>query len=286
MQIILGTAAIGSNYGIKNKGLSFSDFYAREILNSAREMNITALDTSPQYGLAQEYVGNYHKDNYQFQVFSKLPIGLEDKPDLALECVAKSLKEMRISKLSGLYFHSAKNLLSVRHDDAINTMKNLAISGLVESIGVSIYDSDELDQIISRFSKIDIVQVPENIMDQRLMMSTTIRKARVAGKRFFVRSVFLQGMLLMKPTECFSQGQDVNRGLRELEEFSTSLGVEPIDVCLSYLKHLGWADGAVIGISRPEQLKRIINFKEIDLSNLRLPTPFTHEISDPRNWCD
>ena len=284
MQIILGTAALGSDYGINNKGLPFSDLYARKILDSAREMNITALDTSPQYGRAQEYIGNYHKENYQYEVFSKLPMGLEDKPDLALECVAKSLEDMRISKLSGLYFHSAKNLLNVSHDAAMNTINDIAISGLVESIGVSIYDSDELDQIISRFPKIDVIQVPENIMDQRLMMSTTIRKARFAGKRFFVRSVFLQGMLLMKPTECFSQGQDVNRGLRELEEFSASLEVEPIDVCLSYLKHLGWADGAVIGISRPEQLKRIINFKEIDLSNLRLPTPFTHEISDPRNW--
>jgi len=284
MQIILGTAALGSNYGIKNKGLPFSDVYAVQILNSAREMNITALDTAPQYGHAQKYIGNYHKENYQFEVFSKLPKGLEDKPDLALECVAKSVEDMQISKLTGLYFHSAQNLLSVRHNEAIATMKNLATSGLVESIGVSIYNSDELDQIISRFPEIDIIQAPENIMDQRLMKSTTIERARVAGKKFFVRSVFLQGMLLMKSSEYFSQGPDVNRGLRELEEFSASLEVEPIDVCLSYLKHLGWVDGAVIGISRSEQLNRIMNFKEIDLSNLRLPTPFIHEISDPRNW--
>lgn len=284
MRIILGTAALGSNYGIKNKGLEFSNVYAGQILNSAREMNITALDTAPQYGRAQEYIGNFHKENYKFEVFSKLPKGLEDKPDLALECVAKSLEDLQVSKLSGLYFHSAQNLLSIRHNEATDTIKNLEMSGLVESLGVSIYDSDELDQIVSRFPEIDIVQVPENIMDQRLMKSTTIGRARATGKKIFVRSVFLQGLLLMKPSEYFSQGPDANRGLRELEEFSASLEVEPIDVCLSYLKHLGWVDGAVIGISRSEQLNRIMNYKEVDLSNLRLPTPFTREISDPRNW--
>jgi aryl-alcohol dehydrogenase-like predicted oxidoreductase len=284
MQLILGTAAIGAVYGVNNKETPYSEDSAKEILKSAESFGIKTLDTAPQYGFAQSYIGSFHESESKFEVHSKLPMGLESEPKIAIESIKKSLSEMRIPKLSGLYFHSTEKLFSIERKKVNNLIRIIRESGLVDLVGVSIYDSVELDKILNLFPEITLFQVPENIMDQRLLRSSLIEEAKKLEKYFFVRSIFLQGLLLMKSSVRFTQGAEINSGIRELEEFALRLGVQPIDACLSYVQLLKWADGVVVGVSRADQLAKILNYKHTDLSITSLPTPFTSEVSDPRKW--
>jgi aryl-alcohol dehydrogenase-like predicted oxidoreductase len=284
MKLILGTAAIGAVYGVNNKETPYSEDSAKEILKSAESFGIKTLDTAPQYGFAQSYIGSFHESESKFEVHSKLPMGLESEPKIAIESIKKSLSEMRIPKLSGLYFHSTEKLFSIERKKVNNLIKIIRESGLVDLVGVSIYDSVELDKILNLFPEITLFQVPENIMDQRLLRSSLIAEAKKLQRYFFVRSVFLQGLLLMKSSVRFTQGAEINSGIRELEEFALRLGIQPIDACLSYVQLLKWADGVVVGVSRADQLAKILNYKHTDLSITSLPTPFTSEVSDPRKW--
>jgi aryl-alcohol dehydrogenase-like predicted oxidoreductase len=68
--------------------------------------------------------------------------------------------------------------------------------GRVERIGVSVYDSDEIEAVIARFP-VELIQLPLSVFDQRLVENGTLR--RLAARRIAVhaRSVLLQGLLLM-----------------------------------------------------------------------------------------
>jgi len=284
MDLILGTAAIGSNYGIANEKLTQSKSSALEILATSMSSNVIRLDTAPQYGRAEEFIGSYHQSNSKFKVYSKIPLGSEVSPKRALESIRTSLQTMRIQKLAGVYFHSTSYLLEMNPKDVLQTIKAIEESQMVDAIGVSVYGLNELERILEDFHAINLIQVPENIMDRRLINSQLILDSKKYGKSYFIRSIFLQGLLLMRQQDISKQEFEVRAGLEKLLQFSRNLGVDPIDICLSYADLISWADSLIVGISRGHQLKRILNYKKVDLSKAQLPTPFTIDVSDPRNW--
>ena len=70
---------------------------------------------------------------------------------------------------------------------------------LINKIGVSVYDVDELEEIIDTH-QIDIVQLPSNIFDQRFMKSGILARLKSLEVEIHARSTFLQGLLL-RPLE-------------------------------------------------------------------------------------
>ena len=71
----------------------------------------------------------------------------------------------------------------------------LKSEGLVKRIGVSVYDAAEIDGVLEIFRP-DVVQLPLNIFDQRLIQSGHIKALQSAGIEIHARSAFLQGILL------------------------------------------------------------------------------------------
>ena len=64
--------------------------------------------------------------------------------------------------------------------------------------GISIYSEHEIDKIIKYFSP-DIIQVPVNILNQQFLKSKKLKNLKKKNKTLiFVRSIFLQGVLLME----------------------------------------------------------------------------------------
>ena len=59
-------------------------------------------------------------------------------------------------------------------------------NGKVSKIGISIYDPLELNKIYSQF-KFDIVQVPFNIFDRRLLYSGWLERLKNEGVEIHVR---------------------------------------------------------------------------------------------------
>ena len=68
---------------------------------------------------------------------------------------------------------------------------------IISKIGISIYSPEILEEI-SELCCFDIVQAPFNIFDQQLLLSGWSDKLKEIGVEIHTRSVFLQGLLLMK----------------------------------------------------------------------------------------
>ena len=62
-------------------------------------------------------------------------------------------------------------------------MKALQDLGIIEKIGVSSYEKDEVRQIIERYD-IDLIQIPINIMNQDMIESDFLKTLKAKILRF------------------------------------------------------------------------------------------------------
>ena len=75
-------------------------------------------------------------------------------------------------------------------------MARLKQQGLVKKIGVSVYNNQQIDYVLDNFS-IDLIQLPINILDQRLINDESLVKLKKHNVEIHARSALLQGLLLM-----------------------------------------------------------------------------------------
>ena len=101
--------------------------------------------------------------------------------------------------------HSLEDLKNPNFDLLLNWLLTKKRDGIIENIGVSIYQSHDLKNI--PLENIDIVQLPISIFDQRLIENGLIQNLIDKGIIIHARSIFLQGLLLNREinTENFSK---------------------------------------------------------------------------------
>ena len=130
-----------------------------------------------------------------------------------------------------------------------------------------------------------VFQVPENICDRRLASSMAIQRMAQDGNSFMVRSIFLQGLLLMEPSLIPQHLKQSSTTIHELIIFAKNNSLTVMELCLAYANSLSWANGVVVGVGSLNQLM------EIQKSSSLLPERWETSIStlpveilDPRKW--
>ena len=199
MKLALGTAQFGLDYGVSNASGQVEVSEVKDILREADGHNIDTLDTAMVYGISESVLGRVGVN--QFNIVTKLPPIPKDVRNIDLWVnthINSSLRKMRIERVSGLLLHRSADLFETPKRKLIDSLCKLKDDGVINKIGVSIYNPDELDDIEKHGIKIDIVQAPFNILDRRLESSGWLGKLHLAGIEVHTRSVFLQGLLLQK----------------------------------------------------------------------------------------
>jgi glycosyltransferase involved in cell wall biosynthesis len=82
-----------------------------------------------------------------------------------------------IENLYCLLLHRPKDLMGASGEKLINSLYKIKSSGLVKKIGISIYSFDDIDWILKKF-KFDIIQLPFNLLDQRLIKNKWLKKLK------------------------------------------------------------------------------------------------------------
>lgn len=284
MNLILGTAALGQRYGVANRNLNTSKGDAYSLLSEAYDLGIRTLDTAPGYGNSEAIIGNFHAKNHKYMIHTKIPGSIEQNPEAILSSIQNSVNTMRIEQIETLYFHSPKMMISENADLIDEILEVIRNCGLVRNIGVSIYTETELETISKLWPQVTHFQVPENILDQRLIYSNLMTTLSESGKIFLVRSIFLQGLLLMEPQNVPSSLVEATKYLEAVREFAHSKEVTIVDVALNYFSNLKWASGLVIGATSKNQLLEILNHKSFQMYGDDLPLAMPYPLIDPRSW--
>ena len=182
-KIIIGSANVNTKYGFKKNNIKTKEF--KKLLKNAKLKKINFIDTSPKYSNSEKVIGSIKE---KFNIITKIPkIPLNTKKnkieDWIINKFITSLRNLNSKFIYGVLIQNAEILLSNKGDNIYNALVNFKNKKKIKKIGVSIYDFKKLEKIINKF-KIDFVQVPFNIFDQRLVEKSLIPKLKKEVLRY------------------------------------------------------------------------------------------------------
>jgi aryl-alcohol dehydrogenase-like predicted oxidoreductase len=257
-RLAIGTVQFGLPYGVSNTNGQVPLEEARSIVARAKAAGIDTLDTAVNYGESEARLGEIGVTGWR--VISKLPGLPADRSDIARwadDLVAGSLQRLGVDHLHGLLLHRPAELLGSHGAELYASLMRLRDSGLVRRIGASIYDPKELDLLVPRFA-LDIVQGPFNIVDRRIIESGWLSRLADLGTEFHARSVFLQGLLLMKSGDRPKRFDEWESLWSSLDLWRRETGVTPIESCLRFVLASPAVARAVVGVQSRAELEQIL----------------------------
>lgn len=282
-KICLGTAQFGSSYGLTNKNESLSVKEIREILNLANQNGIGFLDTAPTYGNAEIKLGKSELSSWN--IITKVSaVNTISRGDNIIKSVEGSLSRLKVDKLYAVLVHNPKLIFESEFSYLLNQLNELKRRGLVRKIGVSVYNSYEVDFLLDNH-QIDVVQIPFNIIDGRMLINGTLDKLKSKNIEVHARSIYLQGLLLMDKKDQMSQFGKWNSHWNLLHSFCSENKLSRLEVCLRYVLNNPKIDRVIVGVDNYIQLKQII----LAATGSEVIVPyelfsFDDKLCNPSNW--
>lgn len=260
MKLGLGTAQFGLDYGVSNRRGKCSCDEVRSILAAAR--GIRVIDTAAGYGSSEAAIGQCLPRKHEFNIITKTaqfggrPIGEAEVAGLDLT-FRRSLERLRQTSVYGLLVHSCDDLFAPGGERLMAAVRALKERGLVEKIGVSVYDAAQIESVMARFS-IDLIQLPVNVLDQRLVNGGQLHSLAEAGVEVHARSVFLQGLLLMDPDMAPAHFEPVRPLLRHYHAAVAAAGMTPVEAALAFVKGVVEVSCVVVGVTIRDEFDEVV----------------------------
>ena len=193
-----------------------------------------------------------------WRVVTKLPAVPKDVDDVGrwvLDAMCGSLSRLNVERVYGLLLHRAQDLAERGH--ALHAALVAARTrGLATKIGVSIYDPSELEPL-SHFA-LDLVQAPYNVVDRRLAVSGWLARLCSAGVEVHVRSVFLQGLLLLPPSRRPTTFAQWSALWTRWDGWLKESGLTALQASLGFALATPGIDRVIVGVDSVTQLEDII----------------------------
>ena len=247
MRLALGTVQFGLDYGVSNRAGEVPDDELDTILTLARKLGVDTLDTAQAYGKAETRLGSRHTAD--FQLVGKLAPGIQATE--VTTSVAGSLQRLARPRLDGLLLHRSQDASPALFEQ----LAELQRQGLVGKVGVSVYAPEELARWLAQGYPLELVQLPTNLLDQRFLRSGWLDRLQALGCEIHVRSLFLQGLLLMQPAMRPDYFQAFARPLARLDDWHPHLS--PLHKALSLIPALPQVSRFVVGVCHAHELAAI-----------------------------
>jgi spore coat polysaccharide biosynthesis protein SpsF len=271
--IMLGTAQLGSAYGIANRHGYPTDEEARSTLEFALSRGICFFDTARSYGSAESRIGSVldRVSPDRTCVVTKL-MPLTDLDDNATDSeVARfldaslfhSCHALRRRRLDVVMFHRSADMFRWG-GAALDRLEHFSAERIVGEIGVSVYSPDEAILCIAD-NRIKHLQIPFNLLDKRWLQKKFTEAVRQRPDlKIHVRSIFLQGLLISASDvwpNWFDSSESV---IHRIVELAKSLKRRnPADLCMAYVRSFPWVTTLVLGVDTRAQLEELLEYLEV-----------------------
>lgn len=290
MRLGLGTVQFGLDYGISNALGRVPREEVSRVVQLAADSNIGVLDTAAAYGMSEEVLGVTLPRDHRFQIVTKtLPLGglpiTSEAVRRVSETFQRSLERLKQDSVYALLAHHAQDALAEHADRLWEELVSLKRQGLTQKIGVSVYTGEQIERLLSR--PIDLVQLPLNVLDQRLLKDGHLDALKQRGVEIHVRSAFLQGILLMPATDLPPHFESVRHHLSHFHSDIECHGLTPAAGALAFLKSQSAIDEIIVGVTSVEQLQELLAaFQQAVPSDLDFGTyAWSDErVLDPSRW--
>jgi len=269
-KIIIGTAQFGLKYGINNLKKIETEQITK-IMEFCLKNNIRVFDTAEDYG-DSEFILSSYQDNINIITKSK--------------------------NLSAIQAHSQKYFKHIDcymiHDfklynkDLISNYKKILTN--VKSIGISIYEKDELIQLL-KDDVVEIIQIPFNLLRGNTYWFTEdcIQLLRKSRCKIYARSIFLQGLLLSDlNTPSNLDYKNISEIHNHLNKICKEYNITKLQLCIGYVNNCKYIDKFLVGIDNLKQLEEItysnLNLNKDIIDKLESIKIYDDNIIDPRKW--
>tara|TARA_B110000037_G_scaffold156519_1_gene176582 strand:- start:2431 stop:3291 length:861 start_codon:yes stop_codon:yes gene_type:complete len=277
-RLVIGSANFTKKYGADSIKINHKE--KKKILNLAQKNGIYKIDTAKSYLVDKNIFKNIDK---KFRFFTKV---IPDSRWISLEYCQKQLEDhfkiFNNHKVETLLFHDIKPLLIKNGSEIFKNLELLKKKKYFQKIGLSIYNTNYLDKIVSNYN-FDVIQCPYNVLDKRILTTGWFEKLKGLGIEIHIRSIFLQGLLVNKNVYNKNYFKNWKNFFFEWFKNLENNNITPIDYCLSDLLNYDF-DKIIIGINNSKNLKEIINFKTIDKNKMINFKISDTKLIDPRNW--
>jgi aryl-alcohol dehydrogenase-like predicted oxidoreductase len=253
-RIGIGTVQFGGRYGISNRHGQPDEREVADILDRAIEAGVDLLDTATAYGDAERIVGRHLPAAHPIRIVTKTPpvdaqtIEARDGQQW-LDAIAGSLDRLRVDKVYAVLVHHASDFDKPGWQHLAEALATAKQRGWTACVGASIYGADQLKRIETRLDP-EIVQLPMNALDRRPIGSGLLARLKVAGTEIHVRSVFLQGLLLMNPGEVPGYFSAVRNEIAGLHRRWREQGLNPLSGCLAFALQQSAVDAVIVGVNQ------------------------------------
>jgi uncharacterized protein len=251
MELCLGTVQLGMSYGIAG-GSDFTKKQALHLLDAAFDLGIRVFDTASAYGEAEDILGHFiaSHNTRDTKIISKC-----HHTDSLEEYLIKTLETLNTKQIDGYLFHDSS---LIYNEHLIKEMNSFKKAGLVNNIGVSLYNPEDA-LYAAKQAWIDYIQIPYNVLDQRLDNIDFFNIAKSNNKIIFARSVLLQGLMAMNLIDVKNKLEfaydDIYKYLRIINKYDFS----QLEAAIQYVKANDKIDYIVFGVYGEEQLKEFID---------------------------
>lgn len=282
-KLIIGTANFGQKYGLKKNKINHKEIF--KILNHSYKMGIKTIDTAINYGTSESVITKYRNKNKNWKIISKIPKIPKkiQKIDIYLDkIINKSIKNLNLKTLHGILIHNPDDLLNERGHKIYQSLLKIKKKGLIKKIGVSIYNFEQINILTEKY-KLDIIQVPFNLIDRRLLNKKILKNLKDRKIEIHARSIFLKGLLLQEKLP--KKFRRYNHLWSMIDKFKKKNNTNSLELCLNFIKKYQLVDRFIIGIDNLEHLKEII---KILRCNKSIKVPFVKsndkKLIDPTQW--
>lgn len=286
-KLAIGTAQFGMDYGIGSSPGKVSISEVKKILEYAKLTNINVLDTASAYGKSEKTLGNLNVDEFKIVTktrhFTNLKINDDDLNALNHD-FNKSLKDLKLDSVYGLLIHNADDLMKPGAAKIIEFIQNLKKTNKIKKIGVSIYENKHLSFVLENFD-IDLVQLPLNIFDRRLIDNGMLKFLSQEGLEVHARSIFLQGLMLMGSSSRPRKFDRWDSLWKSWSEWLHDYEISPLEASIRYAMSFSEISKVLVGIDSINQLIEIVDAE----SGVLPPIPselYTDDslLLNPSNW--
>lgn len=246
----------GLDYGIANLGGPVGEDEVRRILTVAKD-GIEVIDTAAAYGEAEAVIGRCLQRPSPFRIVTKIrPLRERSDGSGAGRWIqtgfARSLERLEMDRVDALLVHHVADLLGPEGRELAAVLVDLKRSGRVGKIGLSTYGGAEVDAALA-VHDFDLLQLPLNVLDQRLITGGRLRRLRERGIEIHARSVFLQGLLLMEPSSVPAYFAPIRGQLGAWRHALEALGLTPLEGAFAFVRALD-VDVVLVGVESSRQL--------------------------------
>ena len=255
--LVLGTAQLGLTYGIANKTGQPDQAVATATICEAWNQGLREFDTAQGYGIGEEVLGNAL---YELGISSEARIITKFHPNLdhldssiLSNALNRSLERLGVQSLYVIMLHR-EEMLSLWNNGLAKTLHGFVLSGRVQKIGISVYSPNKAIEALNT-DGIDMIQLPTNILDRRFEDAGVFKLADEKKKTIYIRSIFLQGLILMNPREIPAKMAFSLPVIEKLESLSNDFGLSRQEIAIGYIKSEMPNAHVIFGAETPSQVR-------------------------------